>query len=148
MRSHESDPFERVRTAENAWNLRDIDAVVLGHRIDCQWRNRADFFWGREQIRLFITRKWRREIDFRTQTELWSWSGTRLSTRFSSEFHDDSGTWFRSYGNESWEYDAAGLIFRRLTSVNEHPIRPHERVLRWEAGIRPADYPSLTELGL
>ncbi|MDG3439013.1 DUF1348 family protein [Nitrospirillum amazonense] len=140
--------IERVRTAEDGWNLRDLDAVVLSHRIDCHWRSRADFLWGREQIRTFVTRKWRREIEMRTIKELWASHGARVAVRFASEFRNDSGTWFRAYGNEAWQYDETGLICRRLTSVNEHPIQEHERMLRWRLGVRPADHPSLSELGL
>lgn len=139
---------ERVRAAEDAWNRRDLDAVVLSSSIDCQWRCRTDFLWGREQLKQFLTRKWRREMDFRIVSELWSHAGRRVALRFSSEFRDDSGTWFRTYGNESWECDAAGLVQRRLSSANAHPITEHERKLRWGAGARPVDHPSLSELGL
>lgn len=140
--------IERVRTTENAWNRRDIDTVVLSSTIDCQWRCRADFLWGREQIRQFLSRKWRRELDLRVIAELWSWGRRRIAIRFSSEYRDDSGTWFRTYGNENWESDESGLVCRRLTCANVHPIDEHERVLRWPVGPRPADYPALTELGL
>src|SRR5690349_6758658 len=117
---------ERVRAAENAWNLRDLDAVVLDSSIDCQWRCRADFIWGREQIRSFLTRKWRRELDFRVVKELWAWDRSRLAIRFACEFRNDSGTWFRAYGNDNWECGPGGLVKRRLTSVNEHTIQEHE----------------------
>jgi nuclear transport factor 2 (NTF2) superfamily protein len=139
---------ERVRAVEDAWNRRDLDAVVLSSSIDCQWRCRAESLWGREQIRQFLTRKWRREIDLRIINELWVWDGLRIAVRFSSEFRDDSGTWFRTYGNENWECDASGLVRRRLSSANAHPIEEHERKLRWPPGIRPPDYPALSELGL
>jgi len=137
-----------VRAAEDAWNRRDVDAVVLSSSIDCQWRCRSDFLWGREQIRQFLARKWRREIDFRIINELWTWDGGRIAIRFSTEFRDDSGTWFRTYGNENWECDDTGLVRRRLSSVNAHPIDEHERKLRWPLGPRAIDYPSLSELGL
>lgn len=140
--------LERVRAAENAWNQRDIDAVLLSSSIDCQWRCRADFLWGREQVRQFLTRKWRRELELRVINELWIWDEERAAIRFSSEFRDDSGTWFRTYGNDNWELDSAGLVRRRLTSANVHPIEEHERALRWPPGARPAASPSLSELGL
>ena len=140
--------LERVRAAEDAWNRRDLDAVVLSSSIDCQWRCRADFLWGREQIRQFLTRKWRREIDLRMISELWAWNGGRVAIRFSTEFRDDSGTWFRTYGNENWECDHAGLVRRRLSSANANPIEEHERKLRWPLGHRPVDHSSLSELGL
>jgi len=144
----EPELLARIRAAEDAWNRRDVDAVVRGSTIDCQWRNRAEFLWGREQIRAFLLRKWRREMEFRLVNELWAWAGRRVAIRFSTEYRTDSGTWFRSYGNSVWEYDEAGLIHRRLSSVNEHPIAEHERLLRWAAGPRPADHSSLSELGL
>lgn len=140
--------IERIRADENAWNLRDVDAVVLGSRIDCQWRDRTEFIWGREQLRAFLIRKWRREIDFRIVKELWVADGSRVALRFACEFRDDNGTWFRALGNQCWELDEAGLLSRRLTSVNEHPIDGRERVLRWTKGRRPFDHPSLAELGL
>lgn len=140
--------LNRVRAAEDAWNQRNADAVVLSSSIDCQWRYRDDFLWGREQIRQFVARKWRREIELRVINELWAWDGGRIAIRFSSEFRDDSGTWFRTYGNENWECDDTGLVRRRLSSVNAHPIDQHELKLRWPLGPRPIDYPSLSELGL
>lgn len=137
-----------VQAAENAWNTRDLDAVVLSNTIDCQWRSRVDFIWGREQIRTFLSRKWRREIECRMISELWASSHKRIAVRFSCEFRDDSGTWFRVYGNEDWEYDDTGLVSRRFTGTNEHPIHEHERALRWPLGARPAEHPLLSELGL
>lgn len=136
-----------VREAERAWNVRDVNAIVLSNAIDCLWRNRVQFLWGREQIRAFIERSARRELDYRTIYEPWASSGRCLSFRFAAEFHDDSGTWFRTYGSEEIELDDAGLVKRRLTAANEHPIQEHERVLRWTAGARPLDHPTLTELG-
>lgn len=133
---------------EDAWNLRELDTVVLGTSIDCQWRHKTDFLWGREQIRTYLSRKWRREIDLRILYELWSFENRRLAVRFACEFRDDSGTWFRTYGNENWEYDDSGLVCRRLVSANDHPIGEHERSLRWPSGIRPADCPELSEIGL
>lgn len=136
-----------VRDAENAWNMRDVDALLLSHTIDCQWRNRVTFLWGREQIRAFLDRQFRRQLDLRVLLEPWSEGDGRLSIRHAAEFHTDSGTWFRVHGSEQIEFDHAGLIRRRLTAANEHPIQERERVLRWPEGPRPADHPSLTELG-
>ena len=137
----------QVRAAEDAWNSRDLQSILLASTIDCQWRNRVNFLWGREQIRTFLERQLRREIELRTVIELWAEGIDRLSTRHATEFRNDSGTWFRVYGSEQIEFDDAGLVRRRLTAANEHPIREHERVLRWPEGPRPADHPSLTELG-
>src|SRR4051812_32307059 len=116
-----------VRDAENAWNLRDLDAVVLGNTIDCHWRDRTHFLWGREQIRAQVQRQVRREIDARVLLEGWTEAAGRLSLRFAREFRDDSGTWFRVYGSEDLELDDAGFVKRRLTAANEHPIEEHER---------------------
>lgn len=136
-----------VRDAEDAWNSRNPQAILLSNAIDCQWRNRAQFLWGREQIRAFLERQLRRELDLRFIAEIWVEGDRRLSTRHAAEFHDDSGTWFRVYGNEEIEFDPTGLVKRRLTAANEHPIREHERALRWPKGPRPPDHPTLTELG-
>lgn len=138
---------QHVRAAEDAWNRRDLQAILLASTIDCQWRNRVNFLWGREQIRTFLERQLRREIELRIVIELWAEGDHRLSTRHAAEFRSDSGTWFRVYGSEQIEFDAAGLVRRRLTAANEHPIQEHERALRWPEGPRPADQPSLTELG-
>lgn len=138
---------QRVRDAESAWNTGDSDTLVLSNRIDCHWRNRADFLWGREQIRAFVERQLRREIDRRLIFEPWAEDGRRLALRFACEFRNDSGSWFRTYGSEEMEFDDAGSILRRFTSANEHPIQEHDRTLRWARGPRPNDYPSLSELG-
>ena len=138
---------QRVRYAECAWNTRDCDTLVLSNTIDCQWRNRVYFLWGREQIRTYIERQLRREIDQRMIFEPWAEGERRLSFRFASEFRNDSGSWFRVYGCEEMEFDEAGLVRRRFTSANEHAIQEHERVLRWAPGPRPGDHPSLSELG-
>jgi len=138
---------QHVRAAENAWNMRDLQAILLASTIDCQWRNRVNFLWGREQIRTFIERQLRREIDLRLIVEIWAEGDRRLSTRHAAEFHNDSGTWFRVYGSEEIAFDGAGLVVRRLTAANEHPIQEHERALRWPAGPRPAEHPGLTDLG-
>lgn len=136
-----------VRDAEDAWNTRDLDAIVFGHTIDCHWRDRVDFLWGREQIRTFVQRRLRREIDSRLLLEGWAEAEKCLSLRFAREFCDDSGRWFRLYGNEALELDAAGLVKRRLTTANAQPIEMHERALLWPIGQRPVDHPTLSELG-
>ncbi|MBI1686732.1 DUF1348 family protein [Caulobacter hibisci] len=138
----------KVRDAENASNLRDFEGAVLHNSIDCQWRSRADYFWGREQIRAYLARRWRRETERRVITELWAAEANRLALRFVAEFRDDGGDWRRAHGAENWELNAGGLIRRRFTSVNEQPIQEHERVLRWPAGVRPDDHPALSDLGL
>ena len=138
---------ERVRNAEHASNTRDCERLVMGHTIDCLWRNRVYFLWGREQIRTFVERQLRREMDQRMIFEPWAEGERRLAVRFASEFRNDSGAWFRAYGCEEMELDEAGLIRRRFTSANEHAIQEHERMLRWSPGPRPADHPTLTELG-
>lgn len=136
-----------VRDAESAWNNRDCDTLVLSNAIDCHWRNRVYFLWGREQIRTYVERQLRREIDHRVIFEPWSGGARRLAYRFAAEFRNDSGSWFRAYGNEALEFDEAGLVRRRFTAANEHAIQEHERVLRWAAGPRPDDHPPLLELG-
>ncbi|KJS24331.1 MAG: hypothetical protein VR75_15815 [Hyphomonadaceae bacterium BRH_c29] len=143
-----NDPVAAVRAIENAWNLRDLDAIVLGNSIDCLWRHKTDFLWGREQVRTYLSRKWRCEHDLRIVFELWAVEHRRVAVRFATEFRDDSGVWFRVHGNESWECDVNGIVHRRLTSENDHPILEHERILRWLTGIRPADHPGLSELGV
>ncbi|WP_256326291.1 DUF1348 family protein [Sphingomonas sp. NFR15] len=136
-----------VRDAENAWNRRDLDAIVFGNTIDCHWRDRVHFLWGREQIRAHAQRQVCREIDARVLLEGWAEGVGRLSLRFAREFRDDGGTWFRVYGSEDLQLDAAGLVTRRLTAANELPIAEYERALRWPAGARPDDHPTLSELG-
>lgn len=142
-----SSAVARVRDMECAWNRRDCDAIVLSNTIDCQWRNRFYFLWGREQVRTFIERQLRREIDLCVILEPWTEGERRLSVRFASEYRSDSGSWFRAYGCEEMEFDDAGLVRRRFTSANEHVIQEHERVLHWAVGPRPNDHPSLSELG-
>ena len=140
--------LEKVRAAEHASNSQDVEGVVMQNSIDCQWRNRAEFLWGREQIRAYIERKWRRQMERRVITELWSADGERIALRFIAEFRNDSGAWFRAHGGENWELNSSGQIRRRFTSVNEHLVQEHERVLRWPLGVRPADHPTLSELSL
>ncbi len=139
---------KKVRLAEDAWNSRDPDRVALVYSEDTQWRNRAEFPVGREEVRKFLERKWRRELDYRLIKELWAFSGNRIAVRFAYESHDDSGTWFRSYGNENWEFDGNGFMVRRFASINDLPIDESQRKFRWPLGRRPDDHPGLTELGL
>jgi nuclear transport factor 2 (NTF2) superfamily protein len=134
--------------AENAWNTRDPYKVSLAYTPNSVWRNRAEFLQGRAEIIAFLTRKWSRELEYRLIKELWAFSENRIAVRFAYEWHDDSGNWFRSYGNENWEFDENGFMQRRIASINDLPIRAEERKFHWELGIRPEDYPSLSELGL
>jgi uncharacterized protein len=138
----------KVRLAEDAWNTRDPEKVSLAYTVDSQWRNRAEFFQGRDQIREFLTRKWKRELDYRLIKELWAFHESRIAVRFAYEWHDDSGNWFRSYGNENWEFTESGLMRRRLASINDLPIRETDRLYHWPLGRRPDDHPSLSDLGL
>ncbi|MEN3147426.1 nuclear transport factor 2 family protein [Neorhizobium sp. IRAMC:178] len=138
---------EKVRLAEDGWNGRDPARVALAYTVDSYWRNRAEFVEGREAIIGFLTRKWQRELDYRLVKELWSFRENRIAVRFAYEWHDDSGNWFRSYGNENWEFDEHGLMRRRLASINDAPIREAERRFHWPLGRRPDDHPSLSALG-
>jgi uncharacterized protein len=147
-------PFDReaavrkIRLAEDAWNGRDPQKVALAYTPDSVWRNRAEFFRGREAIVEFLTRKWARELDYRLIKELWAFHENRIAVRFAYEWHDDSGQWFRSYGNENWEFDAGGYMARRIASINDLPIKESERKYHWPAGRRPDDHPGLSDLGL
>jgi uncharacterized protein len=143
----EETAIQKVRAAEDAWNTRDPARVAQAYTLDSQWRNRAEFISGRDQIEAFLTRKWRRELDYRLVKELWTFAAERIAVRFAYEHHDDSGQWFRAYGNENWEFADNGLMRRRLASINEHPIQEGERQLRWPAGRRPDEHPSLSDLG-
>jgi nuclear transport factor 2 (NTF2) superfamily protein len=134
--------------AEDAWNTRDPDRVVQVYTEDTQWRNRAEFPAGREQVRAFLQRKWARELDYRLIKELWACAGNRIAVRFAYEWHDDSGSWFRSYGNENWEFTDEGLMQRRFASINDLPIAVAQRKFQWPLGRRPDDHPGLSELGL
>jgi uncharacterized protein len=139
----------KVRMAEDAWNSRDPERVALAYSEDSQWRNRAEFLQGRAAIREFLRRKWARELDYRLIKEIWAFGDARIAVRFAYEWHDDSGHWFRSYGNENWEFDAVGLMRRRYASINDLPISAGERQYHWSApGARPAGHPGLSELGL
>ncbi len=139
---------QKVRAAEDAWNTRDAATVALAYTPDSRWRNRVEFLRGRGEIEAFLRRKWARELDYRLVKELWAFTGNRIAVRFSYEYRDDSGTWFRAYGNENWEFDADGLMATRIASINERPIAETDRLLRWTLGRRPGDHPGLSELGL
>jgi nuclear transport factor 2 (NTF2) superfamily protein len=143
----ESTAIEKVRLAEDAWNSRDPAKVALAYTPDSQWRNRAEFLIGRAAIEAFLTRKWSRELDYRLIKELWTFSGDRIAVRFAYEYHDDSFNWFRAYGNENWEFDADGLMRRRIASINEQPITEQDRKFRWPLGRRPDDHPGLRDCG-
>jgi len=138
----------KVRMAEDAWNSRDPRKVALAYTVDSRWRNRAEFPTGREQIVEFLTRKWQRELDYRLIKELWAFGDDRIAVRFAYEWHDDAGNWYRSYGNENWEFDAHGLMQRRYASINDLPIAESERRFHWPQGRRPDDHAGLSELGL
>ncbi|WP_183874934.1 nuclear transport factor 2 family protein [Rhizobium sp. BK491] len=138
----------KVRMAEDGWNSRDPERVSKVYTEDSQWRNRAEFPRGRKEIVEFLTRKWARELDYRLIKELWAFEGNRIAVRFAYEWHDDSGHWFRSYGNENWEFDAEGLMQRRFASINDMPIREEDRKFHWPLGRRPDDHQGLSELGL
>jgi nuclear transport factor 2 (NTF2) superfamily protein len=141
--------IRKVRAAEDAWNTRDPKRVALAYTEDSYWRNRSEFFQGREAIVAFLTRKWSKELDYRLIKELWAFTENRIAVRFAYEWHDDSGNWFRSYGNENWEFDANGLMRRRYASINDLPIGAEERKYHWDAnGPRPEDHPGLSDLGL
>jgi nuclear transport factor 2 (NTF2) superfamily protein len=138
----------KARLAEDAWNSRDPVRVSLAYSADSAWRNRAEFLTGREAIVAFLTRKWLRELDYRLIKELWAFHENRIAVRFAYEWRDDSGNWFRSYGNENWEFNAQGLMQRRIASINDLPIREADRKFHWPQGRRPDDHPGLSELGL
>ena len=147
-------PFDRrtatqkVRLAEDAWNTREPAAVAAAYTVDSRWRNRVEFITGREAIETFLARKWSRELDYRLIKELWAFDGSHIAVRFAYECHDDSGNWFRSYGNENWEFDPDGLMRRRYASINDLPIAATDRLFSWPQGRRPDDHPGLSELGL
>lgn len=139
---------QKVRMAEDAWNTRDPERVVLAYTPDSRWRNRAEFPVGREEIAAFLRRKWTRELDYRLIKELWTFGAERIAVRFAYEFRDDAGQWFRAYGNENWEFDENGLMRRRLASINDLPIAASERKFHWPLGPRPSEHPGLSDLGL
>ena len=140
---------QKVRMAEDGWNSRNPERVALAYTEDSYWRNRAEFIRGRAAIVAFLQRKWAKELDYRLIKELWAWEGNRIAVRFAYEWHDDSGSWFRAYGNENWEFDERGLMRFRHASINDLPIAQSERKFHWDrSGPRPKDHPGLTDLGL
>ena len=144
----ETSAREKVRLAEDGWNSRDPAKVALAYTEDTGWRNRAEFPRGREEAKKFLERKWAKELDYRLIKELWAYSGNRIAVRYAYEYHDDSGNWFRAYGNENWEFAEDGLMQNRHASINERPITEAERLFRWPLGRRPDDHPGLSQLGL
>ncbi|KUO54627.1 MAG: hypothetical protein APF82_01485 [Sphingomonadales bacterium BRH_c42] len=139
---------QKARMAEDAWNSRDPARVAMAYTPGSQWRNRAEFVSGRADIEAFLTRKWARELDYRLIKEVWTYGGNRIAVRFAYEYRDDSGNWFRAYGNENWEFDGEGYMARRIASINEHPIAEADRKFHWPLGRRPDDHPGLSDLGL
>lgn len=139
---------QKARLAEDAWNSRDPARVAQAYTVDSRWRNRAEFLAGRAAIEAFLARKWQRELDYRLIKEVWAFTGDRIAVRFAYEWHDDSGNWYRSHGNEQWEFDTEGLMRRREASINDVRIDEAARKFRWPLGRRPDDLPSLTEIGL
>ena len=138
----------KVRMAEDGWNSRSPEKVALAYTPDCHWRNRSETFQGREQIVAFLSRKWNRELDYRLIKELWAFTGNRIAVRFAYEYRDDSGSWFRAYGNKNWDFDSDGLMKRRIASINDLPIEADQRLFHWPAGPRPEGHPGLSDLGL
>jgi uncharacterized protein len=139
---------QKARMAEDAWNSRDPDRVSLAYTEDSRWRNRAEFLQGRDDITAFLRRKWARELDYRLIKELWVFHGNRIAVRFAYEWHDDRGDWFRSYGNENWEFDEQGLMAVRIASINDLQIEQKDRKFHWPLGTRPTHHPGLSDLGL
>ena len=139
---------QKVRMAEDGWNSRDPEKVSLAYSIDSTWRNRAEFISGRNEIAEFLKRKWAKELDYRLIKEMWAFHENRIAVRFAYEWHDDAGNWFRSYGNENWEFDQNGLMKRRIASINDLPIKEGDRKYHWPLGRRPDDHPGLSDLGL
>ena len=144
----EQSAIEKVRLAEDGWNSRDAAKVALAYTEDTRWRNRAEFPVGREEVRRFLERKWARELDYRLIKELWACTGNRIAVRFAYEWRDDSGQWYRSYGNENWEFNEHGYMMRRFASINDLPIKESDRQFFWPLGRRPDDHPGLSDLGL
>jgi nuclear transport factor 2 (NTF2) superfamily protein len=138
---------QKVRLAEDGWNSRDPKRVALAYSEDTRWRNRAEFVSGRAEVEAFLARKWARELDYRLIKELWAFTGSRIAVRFAYEWHDDSKNWFRSYGNENWEFNEAGLMTHRHACINDLPIKESERKYHWSLGRRPDDHPGLSDLG-
>jgi len=138
---------EKARLAEDGWNSRSPALVAQAYTSDSLWRNRGQFLQGRQEIEAFLTTKWQRELDYRLIKELWAFHGNRIAVRFAYEWHDESGQWFRSYGNENWEFDEDGLMRRRIASINDAPIETHDRRFHWPLGRRPDDHPNLSTFG-
>jgi nuclear transport factor 2 (NTF2) superfamily protein len=139
---------QKVRLAEDGWNGKNAEKVSLAYTVDSAWRNRAEFIDGREEIKAFLTRKWNKELDYRLIKELWTYTDNKIGVRYAYEWHDDSGQWYRSYGNENWEFDENGLMKNRYACINDLPINESERKFHWPQGRRPDDHPGLSELGL
>jgi hypothetical protein len=139
---------QKVRAAEDGWNGRDPEKVALAYSPGSVWRNRAEFLQGRDAIAGFLRRKWAKELEYRLIKELWAFTGDRIAVRFAYEWHDAEGNWYRSYGNENWQFDADGLMERRIASINDLEIAEADRLFRWPQGPRPADHPGLSDLGL
>jgi hypothetical protein len=144
----EESATRKVRLAEDLWNTRDPDEVVLAYTSNTNWRNRTEFLTGREEVKSLLQRKWRKELDYRLIKELWGFHNNRIAVRFAYEWHDDSGHWYRSYGNELWEFDEAGLMERRIASINDLTIPESERRYHWPLGRRPDDHPGLSAIGM
>lgn len=140
--------MQKVRMAENAWNGKDPEKVAFAYTVDSIWRNRSEFITGRKEIIAFLTRKWRAELEYRLIKELWAYHENKIAVRFAYEWHDSDGRWFRSYGNENWEFDEHGLMSKRFACINDLPLQESERKYFWSLGIRPDDYLGLTALGL
>jgi uncharacterized protein len=140
--------IQKVRLAEDGWNSRNPEKVALAYAVDSVWRNRSEFMTGREAIIQFLTRKWSKELDYRLIKEIWAFRENRIAVRFAYEWHDDSGNWFRSYGNENWEFNPDGLMAWRLASINDLPIQESDRKYHWPLGRRPDEHPGLSDLGL
>jgi hypothetical protein len=140
--------IEKVRLAEDGWNSRNAEKVSLAYTVDTKWRNRSFFVNSREEAAAFLTGKWEKELEYRLIKELWAFTENRIAVRYAYEWHDDSGNWFRSYGNENWEFDENGLMQNRFACINDLPIKESERKFHWPQGRRPDDHPGLSELGL
>ena len=144
----EQSAVQKIRAAEDGWNGRDPVKVALAYTPDSRWRNRSDFINGRSEIEAFLTRKWEKELEYRLIKELWAFSGNHIAVRFAYEWHDSDGVWYRSYGNENWEFDDAGYMKTRHASINDVRIEEADRKFHWPQGRRPDDHPGLSELGL
>ncbi len=140
--------IQKVRAAEDGWNTRNPQKVALAYTLDTSWRNRSEFLNGREDVEAFLTRKWQKELDYRLIKELWAFGGNRIGVRYAYEWHDAAGQWFRSYGNENWEFAADGLMQNRYACINDLAIAENERKFHWALGPRPLDHPGLSDLGL